>query len=156
MKNKAIVFLAIVTAAALAFLSGLYVGRSSTHSPIQLAAVNQGTSASAAAYAAFTQAAAETQAVTEAPTEAATEAPTKTAEAPAETAAPTESARININTATAEELQALSGIGPVLSQRIVEYRVAHGAFASIEEICNVSGIGEVTFQKIADYITVGG
>ena len=68
-------------------------------------------------------------------------------------AAPT--AGININTATAAELDALPGIGPLLSQRIVDWREAHGPFATIADIKQVPGIGDVIFERIKDRITVG-
>ena len=61
---------------------------------------------------------------------------------------------ININTASAAELQKLSGIGPVISQAIVNYRDEHGGFKSIEEIKNVRGIGDKLFESISEYITV--
>lgn len=64
--------------------------------------------------------------------------------------------KININTATAEELSALQGIGETLSVRIIEYREEHGDFSSIEEIMKVNGIGESKFLSIKDYITIGG
>ncbi len=60
---------------------------------------------------------------------------------------------ININTASANELDSLPGIGPVYAQRIVEYR-NKSLFYSVEEIKNIEGIGEKTFEKIRDYITV--
>lgn len=62
---------------------------------------------------------------------------------------------VNINTATAAELEALSGVGPKTAEAIVEYREANGPFESIEDIVNVPGIGEGTFEKIRDKITVG-
>ena len=62
--------------------------------------------------------------------------------------------KININTATSEQLQALSGIGEVKANAIIEYRNTYGAFGSIEEITNVKGIGEKTYEKIKEYITV--
>ncbi len=65
-----------------------------------------------------------------------------------------ESGKININTATLEELDSLPGIGPVYAQRIVEYRTQKGPFKTIEEIMNVPGIGEKMFEKIKDLITV--
>lgn len=62
--------------------------------------------------------------------------------------------KININTATVEELETLPGIGPTYAQRIIEYRQEKGPFKSIEEIKNVQGIGEATFEKFKDMITV--
>jgi competence protein ComEA len=59
---------------------------------------------------------------------------------------------VNINTAGADALESLPGIGPMLAQRIVEYREAHGSFAQIEDIMEVSGIGSGTFEKIRDLI----
>lgn len=61
---------------------------------------------------------------------------------------------VNINTASAAELESLPGIGPALAQRIIEHRQAHGPFADPSEIVAVRGIGEATYAKIADRITV--
>ena len=63
-------------------------------------------------------------------------------------------ARVNINTATVEQLDTLPGIGPVLAQRIVDYRTAHGPFTTIQEITQVPGIGDATLEKIKDRISV--
>jgi len=65
------------------------------------------------------------------------------------------SGRININMASRSELMDLPGIGTVLAERIVEYRLQNGAFSRIEELRNVSGIGEKRFDTIKDRITVG-
>jgi competence protein ComEA len=54
---------------------------------------------------------------------------------------PTARAPLDLNTATAAELDALPGIGPVLAARIVEHRRLHGAFRSVEELRSVPGIG---------------
>ena len=64
------------------------------------------------------------------------------------------SAKININTANATMLQTLSGIGPVLSGRIIEYRNQNGLFGVIDDIKDVSGIGEKKFEGIKDLICV--
>jgi len=62
--------------------------------------------------------------------------------------------KININTASLAQLDALPGIGPVLSQRIIEYRQQNGLFTSIEDIKKVKGIGDKMFLKIKDQITI--
>ncbi len=63
---------------------------------------------------------------------------------------------IDINTATADELQELMGIGPALAQAIVDYRAEHGPFASVDELLEVSGIGEGKLDGIREDVTVGG
>ena len=62
--------------------------------------------------------------------------------------------KININTATAEQLDTLDGIGPSKAEAIVKYRETQGPFLKIEDIMNVSGIGQKTFENIKDNITV--
>jgi competence protein ComEA len=61
----------------------------------------------------------------------------------------------NINTATADELAKLPGIGPKIAGDIVKYRTDNGAFKSKHDIVNVKGVGEKKFQSIKDKITVG-
>ena len=56
--------------------------------------------------------------------------------------------RININTCTKEELESLPGIGPVLAERIIEYREKNGSFKTIEDITKVSGIGAAIYEDI--------
>lgn len=65
------------------------------------------------------------------------------------------SGKVNINNAGLAELDTIPGIGPVLAQRIIDYREQNGLFSSPEEIQNVSGIGPKTYEKMADYITIG-
>ncbi len=64
-------------------------------------------------------------------------------------------ATININTATAAQLDTLPGIGPSKSAAIVDYRTKNGPFNTIEDIQKVSGIGPVTFANMKDSITIG-
>ena len=61
---------------------------------------------------------------------------------------------ININSASATDLEALSGIGEVLAATIVEYRDQNGPFASVEDLMDVSGIGPATLDEIRDQVTV--
>ena len=60
---------------------------------------------------------------------------------------------ININTASADELKTLNGIGDAMAERIIEYRSSR-AFRSREDIMSVDGIGSKTYEKIKDHITV--
>ena len=62
---------------------------------------------------------------------------------------------VNINTASAAELEALPGIGPTTAQKIIDYREQNGPFVNAEDIINVSGIGPGTYERIKDLITVG-
>lgn len=64
--------------------------------------------------------------------------------------------KINVNTATLAQIDELPGIGPVLAQRIIDYRTENGPFSVIEDLMHVDGIGEVRFNEIKDYITTGG
>ena len=66
----------------------------------------------------------------------------------------TTSKKVNINTATQEELDTLPGIGPSIAAKIIDYREQNGKFNSIEEIKEVSGIGEAKYEKIKDSITI--
>src|SRR5690606_31677476 len=79
----------------------------------------------------------------------ATEAPRPVAEPPAQTI------RVNLNTASAPELEQISGIGPVLASRITEHRATFGPFRSTAEVMDVPGIGPGTYERIAPYLTVG-
>jgi competence ComEA-like helix-hairpin-helix protein len=63
-------------------------------------------------------------------------------------------AQVNLNTATAEQLETLPGIGPDLAQRILDYRTDNGPFKTIEGLLNVKGIGDGKFAKLRDQITV--
>ena len=70
------------------------------------------------------------------------------------TASASGGSRINLNHATAEELQQIPGIGAVKAQKILEYRQTSGGFRTIEDLMKVSGIGEKTFNKLKTHITV--
>ena len=60
---------------------------------------------------------------------------------------------VNVNTATAEELETLTGIGPSLAQAIIDYRAEHGDFTAAEDLLNVKGIGEAKLEGFRAEIT---
>ena len=64
--------------------------------------------------------------------------------------------KVNINTADANELDALPGIGPVLAQAILDYRAEHGDFQTLDELLEVRGIGSAKLDAMRDEITTGG
>jgi competence protein ComEA len=61
---------------------------------------------------------------------------------------------LDLNTATAEQLDELDGIGPATAQQIIEYREAHGGFGSVEELDQVPGIGETRLAALRDKVRV--
>jgi competence protein ComEA len=62
---------------------------------------------------------------------------------------------VNINTASATDLQALPGIGAKTAERIIDYRQKNGPFKKVEELMNVRGIGEKNFLKLKPQLTIG-
>ena len=128
MKNKVAVLLAVLTALFVGFALGLFVGRNTGSGTVTLAVPAQMQTAPTAA----ATAAAET-------------VPKETVSFP-----------VNINTADADTLTALPGIGQVLAERILAYRRRNGPFRVIEEITKVEGIGEKKAEAILELITVGG
>ena len=63
-------------------------------------------------------------------------------------------ALINVNTASATELEALPGVGEVIAQAIVDYRTENGPFTSVDQLLDVSGIGDATLEDIRELVTV--
>jgi len=154
MKKLSIWILLTVTLVFVAFVGGIYFGRNCHFSQVQISGNDP--------------ASAHTSASPSRPTNLSPSAPVPSSSilkpsgsssVPAVSTMPTVVTAapvfpININTATAEELDLLPEIGPVLAQRIVAYRKAFGDFESVEDLLRVNGIGQKTLDKIRDYITV--
>lgn len=69
--------------------------------------------------------------------------------------AATSAAPLNLNQATATELERLPGVGPAMATRILEYRQKNGSFKKVEELMNIQGIGEKNFLKLRTLVVVG-
>lgn len=68
---------------------------------------------------------------------------------------PAQIQKINLNTATAEQLQMIPGIGPAISERIIVYRDTNGPFTKVEDVLYVKGVGESLLSRLLIYATVG-
>ncbi|HYT09786.1 MAG TPA: ComEA family DNA-binding protein [Mycobacteriales bacterium] len=62
--------------------------------------------------------------------------------------------QVDLNTATLEQLDGLPGVGPVLAQRILDWRAEHGHFATVDQLREVSGIGDAKFTQLRDRVRV--
>jgi competence protein ComEA len=63
-------------------------------------------------------------------------------------------AKVNLNTATAEQLDTLPGVGPVTAQAILDWREENGRFGSVEDLLDVKGIGDATLAELRDHVSV--
>ena len=130
MKKQNFPWLILITCIFAAFVFGFFAGRNLNRTPVQIKSLPVAAEVSAA-----TTEASETDDLATGSSEV--------------------SFPININTATAQQLEALPGIGPTYAQRIIDYRNAHGPYTSPSQLLNISGIGEKRLAAIWDYITIG-
>lgn len=143
MKKPYIHPLLFITLLFAAFTIGFFAGRNYNHADVQVSVLH--------ANALWYQDSGHT---TEDETQPTTEG-TSPSEAMEETTEATDpSGLININTATAAQLQTLPGIGETIAQRIIDYREANGPFKTPASLINVKGIGEKKLAAIIDLITV--
>lgn len=168
LKNRGASILLLFTLIFVAFTVGFFIGRSYNHnvpqiqvaSPPTVTAPQESEPTAATEPTADALLAATTEPTQPEPSTEPSEALPEPSDAPDETSEPTEQAssggKININTATADQLTQLPGIGPTLAQRIVAYRTAHGAFSTVSELKNVYGIGDKKVAALSDYATAGG
>ncbi len=68
---------------------------------------------------------------------------------------PKPTGKVNINTASVEQLSTLPGVGPRIAARIIEYRQKSGAFRTTHDVMNVKGVGEKNYAKMESWLTVG-
>ncbi|WP_410649037.1 helix-hairpin-helix domain-containing protein [Amycolatopsis sp. cmx-4-54] len=74
---------------------------------------------------------------------------------PAAAGTATPPGKLDLNSATAEQLDTLPGVGEVMAKRIVDWRSGHGGFTSVEQLRDVEGIGESKFKKVRELVSVG-
>ena len=145
MKKQKIPILVLITCIFAAFVFGFFAGRNLNRTPVQIRTISPAPETTAAT---IEENHSETT-VPEAESES-TEEDLSNNSGNASVSFP-----ININTATSAQLENLPGIGPVIAQRIVDYRNAYGPYTSPGQLINVSGIGEKRLAAIWDYITIG-
>ncbi len=144
MKNRQSIVLVCITGLFLSFLMGFLLGRNSRGTDILISSVPETTASRilSASESAVVPSTCEAQ-----------DLPVLSGTVPDSAASSKGDSRININTATLAQLDSLPGIGPVLAQRIVDYREENGPFTAVGELMYVDGIGSKKLADILDLIT---
>lgn len=137
----------IITAALLAVALGYFLGRNSGESTVMVDGAQAAQTVTLPPEAPVSEQATE---MPDSASEIESSAMPEAVEEPLET-----SDLLDLNTATIYELEELPDIGPVLAQRILDYRDANGGFVSVEELKNVDGIGDKIFESVVNLVEVG-
>ena len=128
MKKRGITVLLLLTAVFVGLICGFFIGRNFNHSEVEISRLPK---------------------PTEMPAASVVTSDTQPPSLPQQA-----NGKVNINSATADQLMLLPGIGQVLAQRIIDYRNSHGNFQKVADLLLVEGIGEQRLNSIIELITV--
>lgn len=131
MKKPGLYILLFITGVLAAFVLGIFTGRSTGRSPVDISILQPDT-------------------IAPQDTQEQVEIPETTS------AGITADGKVNINLASMEELMTLPGIGETYAMQIIRYRETHGSFSNVDDLKNIAGIGDKRLDAIRDLIVTGG